>query len=157
MAEAHQDEAVQAERDRLRDELRREHDALLRSLADFENYRRRVEREQGDAARRGKRELILPLLDLLDDFDRALAHIDDAPPAIAQGLSAVQRKLVGLLTAAGVSRFESIGERFDPRFHEAIATVSTNEVPSGNVADVLQHGYVWNDEVLRPARVRVAE
>jgi molecular chaperone GrpE len=150
-------EKPEAEVERLHEELRQEHDRLLRALADFENYRRRTERDQADAARRGKRELILPLLDLLDDFDRALAHVHDAPPAVSQGLAAVQRKLIALLAGAGVNRFETVGERFDPRFHEAIGTVASDEVPSGSIAEVLQHGYLWNQEVLRPARVRVAQ
>ena len=146
-----------AEVERLREELRREHDAVLRSLADFDTYRRRMEREQGSAVRRGKREVILPLLEVLDDFDRALEHLRDAPPAIGAGVQALHRKLLGLLTAQGIERFDSIGEDFDPRLHEALGTVASESIPTGKVAETLQHGYRWNDEVLRPARVRVAE
>ena len=149
-------EGLAEEVDRLRGELRREHDAVLRALADFENYRRRVEREQDVAARKGKREVILPLLDLADDFERALAHVQQTPEPIAQGLAAVQRRLTALLAAEGVHRLDSIGKAFDPHFHEAIGTVADAEVPSGSIAEVLQHGYLWGEEVLRPARVRVA-
>lgn len=157
MAEAPQDDVAQADVTRLREELKREHDRLLRALADFDNYRRRTDREQASAARKGKRDIVLPLLDVLDDFDRALRYADGAPPALGQGLAAVQRKLLELLAREGVTRLESQGERFDPRLHDAIGTTTDTPVPSGSIAEVLQHGYVWDEEVLRPARVRVAE
>lgn len=142
---------------RLKEELRREHDTLLRTLADFDNYRRRIERDRAGAARSGKRDVILSLLEVLDGFDRALNHIDDAPSSVAQGVQAIHRNLLGVLDRHGVTRFDSLGEPFDPRFHDAIGTVDSDEVESGTVADELQRGYRWGDEVLRPARVRVAQ
>jgi molecular chaperone GrpE len=145
-----------AEVERLKDELRREHDTLLRALADFDNYRRRVERERASAARSGKREVILSLLEVLDGFDRALEHIGDAPSSLARGVQAIHRNLLSVLDRHGVTRFDSVGESFDPRFHDAIGTVETEDVGPGAVAEELQHGYRWGDEVLRPARVRVA-
>ena len=157
MAEAHQDEVAQAGVEQLREELGREHDRLLRALADFDNYRRRAEREQASAARKGKREIVLPLLDVLDDFERALLYAEGAPAALSQGLAAVQRKLMEMLGREGITRMESQGEQFDPRFHDAIATVTGSGAPAGSIAEVLQHGYLWNEEVLRPARVRVAQ
>jgi molecular chaperone GrpE len=147
----------EAEVERLKEELRHEHEALLRALADFDNYRRRVERDRASAARSGKRDLILSLLEVLDGFDRALNHIDDAPSSVAQGVQAIHRKLLGVLERHGVTRFDSLGEPFDPRFHDAIGTVDSDEVESGTVAEELQRGYRWEDEVLRPARVRVAQ
>lgn len=142
---------------RLKEELRREHDTLLRTLADFDNYRRRIERDRAGAARSGKRDVILSLLEVLDGFDRALNHIDDAPSSVAQGVQAIHRNLLGVLERHGVTPFDSLGEPFDPRFHDAIGTVESDEVESGTVADELQRGYRWGDEVLRPARVRVAQ
>jgi molecular chaperone GrpE len=147
----------EAEVERLKEELRHEHDALLRALADFDNYRRRVERDRASAARSGKRDVILSLLEVLDGFDRALNHIDDAPSSVAQGVQAIHRNLLGVLERHGVTRFDSLGEPFDPRFHDAIGTVDSDEVESGTVADELQRGYRWGDQVLRPARVRVAQ
>jgi molecular chaperone GrpE len=146
----------EAEIDRLKEELRREHDTVLRALADFDNYRRRVERDRASAARSGKRDVILSLLEVLDGFDRALHHIGDAPSSVAQGVQAIHRNLLGLLERHGVTQFDSVGETFDPRVHDAIGTVATDEVESGAVAEELQRGYRWEDEVLRPARVRVA-
>jgi molecular chaperone GrpE len=146
-----------SEVERLKEELRREHDLYLRALADFENYRKRVDRDRASAARSGKREIILPVLNVLDDFDRALQHIGDAPPPLAQGLQAVQRNLLGLLEAQGITPLRSVGEAFDPTLHDAIGIVQSDEVESGRVAEELQRGYRWGDDVLRPARVRVAQ
>jgi molecular chaperone GrpE len=147
----------EAEIERLKEELRREHDTVLRALADFDNYRRRVERDRASTARSGKRDVILSLLEVLDGFDRALQHIGDAPSSVAQGVQAIHRNLLGVLERHGVTRFDSVGEPFDPRFHDAIGTVDSDEVDSGMVAEELQPGYRWEDEVLRPARVRVAQ
>jgi molecular chaperone GrpE len=147
----------EAEVERLKEELRHEHETLLRALADFDNYRRRVERDSASAARSGKRDVILSLLEVLDGFDRALNHIDDAPSSVAQGVQAIHRNLLGVLERHGVTRFDSLGEPFDPHFHDAIGTVDSDEVKSGTVADEFQRGYRWGDEVLRPARVRVAQ
>jgi molecular chaperone GrpE len=146
-----------AEIERLKDELRREHETLLRALADFDNYRRRVERDRGAAARSGKREVILPLLELLDGFDRALSHIGDEPSAVAQGVQALRRNLLGILDREGVIPFDAVGERFDPRYHDAMGTVESADLESGAVAEEFQRGYRWGDEILRPARVRVAQ
>lgn len=145
-----------AEIEQLKQELAREHDMYLRALADFDNYRKRVERERAAAARGGKREIMRPLLDVVDNFDRALNHIGDAPAAISQGFRALHRQLLGLLEAQGVTPLQSVGEMFNPELHDAIGSVESEEVEPGAVAEELQRGYRWGDEVLRPARVRVA-
>jgi molecular chaperone GrpE len=150
-------DAAASETERLKEEVRREHEMYLRALADFDNYRRRVERERTSAARSGKRDLIVSLLDVIDNFDRALEHISDAPSSIANGVQAIHRKLLGLLEAQGITPLESRGETFNPELHEAIGSVETDQYESGTVADEVQRGYRWGDEVLRPARVRVAE
>jgi molecular chaperone GrpE len=140
---------------RLKEELRREHDLYLRALADFENYRRRVERDRASAAQSGKRDIILPLLEVLDGFERAL-QIDDAPPSVTEGLLALQRQFLRVLETQGIAPLESVGQPFNPELHDAIGVVQTDEVESGAVAEELQRGYRWGDDVLRPARVRVA-
>jgi molecular chaperone GrpE len=145
-----------SEIERLKEELRREHDMYLRALADYDNYRRRIERDRSAAARSGKRELILQLLDVLDGFDRALQHLDDAPESVSEGLQLLQRKLLGLLEAQGVTPLQSLGETFNPELHDAIGTVKSEDIEPGTVAEEMQRGYRWGDDVLRPARVRVA-
>ena len=140
----------------LQAELEQEHELYLRTRAEFENYRRRVERDRDVAAREAKRELLLALLELADGFDRALIHIDESPDSVAAGLHGMQRRLGSLLEAEGVKAFPSVGHSFDPTLHEAIATVRDGDGPPGTVVDEAGSGYLWNDELLRPARVRVA-
>ena len=146
-----------SEIERLKEEVRREHDMYLRALADHDNYRRRVERERASAARSGKREVILSLLEVIDGFDRALQHISDAPASVVEGVEALQRKLLGVLQAEGVTPLQSIGETFNPELHDAIGTVQREEFEPNTVAEELQRGYRWGDDLLRPARVRVAQ
>lgn len=149
--------AESSEVDLLKGALRKEHDLYLRALADFDNYRRRVERQAEDAARSDKRRIILSLIDVLDSFDRALAHTSEAASPVFRGFQAIYRKLLSLIEAQGVTPFHSVGETFDPALHEAIGSVVSDEYDSGTVAEELQRGYRWGDNVLRPARVRVAE
>ena len=141
----------------LRAELEQEHDRYLRTRADFENFRRRVERDRDVAARQAKRDLLKALVDLADGFDRALIHVGESPDAVAAGLFGMQRQLGRVLEAEGVKPFESVGQPFDPARHEAMATVRDGGVAPGTVVDEAGRGYQWNDELLRPARVRVAE
>ena len=143
--------------ERLKEELRREHEMHLRALADFENFRRRAERERQSAARSGKRELMLPLLEVLDSFDRALEQVNDRISSVSEGLQAIQRKLLSLLEAQGITRLQTVGQPFYPELHEAVGSVKTDEFEPGTIADEVQAGYRWGDELLRPARVRVAQ
>jgi len=146
-----------AEHARLEADLRREHELYLRALADFDNYRRRVERERTSSARAGKRELVLPLLEVMGDFDRALEHLDAVPEWMSSGFVAIYRRLQGILQSQGIVPYESVGDRFDPERHEAAGLTESQDVESGTVVAELSRGYRWGDEVLRPARVRVAQ
>lgn len=128
----------------------------LRALADFDNYRKRVERERESAAQAGKRQLVMSLLEVMDNFERALDHTRESPEAVAEGLRAIYRRLLSVLEAEGITSFESVGESFDPALHEAIGTVASDQ-PSGRILDELSRGWRWGDQILRPARVRVAE
>lgn len=141
----------------LRAELQQEQQRHLRTRADFENYRRRTERDREAAARQAKRELLLALVDLADGFERALQHVDQSPGSVAEGLHGMRRRLDSLLGAEGVQPFESVGRPFDPACHEALATVRDPGLAAGCVADEACRGYLWHEELLRPARVRVAE
>ena len=149
--------AAQAEIERLKQELSREHDLHLRALADFDNYRKRVQREQDSAAQAGKRQLVLALLDVMDDFERALAYANTAPESILAGARVIHQRLTDLLQAQGVVPYTSAGQPFDPALHEAVDVIKTDQATPGVVLDELSHGYRWGDEVLRPARVRVAQ
>jgi molecular chaperone GrpE len=144
------------EAQRLREELRQEHEMYLRALADFDNYRRRVEREHADAAESGKQEIILSLLEVLDGFDNATQHAGRAKLSVFEGIKLLHRKLLTLLESHGVTPFNSAGEPFDPQLHEAVGSVESDEFESGTVVEELQRGYRRGQKVLRPARVRVA-
>jgi len=146
-----------AEHERLKAELNREHELYLRTLADFDNYRRRVERERAASEHAGKRELVLPLLEVMADFDRAFEHLVGAPEWVSSGFVAIYRQLNSILRAQDIVSFESLGDRFDPVKHEAIGVTESKDGDSGTVVAQLSRGYRWGDEVLRPARVRVAQ
>jgi len=149
--------ATQAEIERLQQELSREHDRHLRALADFDNYRKRVQRERDSTAQAGKRQLVLALLDVMDDFARAFAYANTTPASILAGTHVIHQRLTDLLQAQGVVPYTSAGEPFDVTLHDAVDAIKTDRAPSGVVLDELRHGYRWGDEVLRPARVRVAQ
>ena len=129
----------------------------LRLLADFDNYRRRVERERTSAAQTGKRDIILSLLDVVDDFERAMQYMQDERSPLAEGVNSIYRKMLGVLEAAGAAPFNSVGETFSPDLHEAVGSVSSHEYPPGVVAQEARRGYRQGAGVLRPARVLVSE
>lgn len=147
----------------IRDDLERERELRIRALADFDNYRRRVERERGAAERSGKRAIILTLLDMMDDFDRALEHVDQSPDVVVEGLRAVRKRLAEALKSEGVMPFESVGQQFNPMFHEAVGVIEAGAskagiaIEPGSVTDETRRGYRWDGVVLRPARVQVAK
>jgi molecular chaperone GrpE len=145
------------ENERLKSDLSREHELYLRTLADFDNYRRRVVRERAVSAKEGIRELVLPLLDVLADFDRALEHLDDVPEWMSSGFVAIYKRLSSILQAQGIVSYVSIGETFDPLLHEAVGLTDSHDVEPGTIVAELSRGYRWGDEVFRPARVRVAQ
>ena len=149
--------AAQAEIERLQQALNHEQAMHLRALADFDNYRKRVQRERESAAQAGKRQLVLALLDMMDDFERALAYANTAPESILTGARVIHQRLMDLLQVQGVVPYTSAGQPFDPALHEAVEVINTDQATPGVVLNELSHGYRWGDEVLRPARVRVAQ
>jgi molecular chaperone GrpE len=140
---------------RLKKEVRFGEELYLRTLADFNNYRRRVEREREKATLDGKLEVLLSVLSIMDDFDRALEHIGESSEPVAEGLRAIHRGLEAMLRAHGVTPFESVGQDFDPTVHEAIAVVDDAAALPGTVFDEMRRGYRCENRLLRPARVRV--
>jgi molecular chaperone GrpE len=148
---------AQAEIERLKQELSREHAMHLRALADFDNYRKRVQRERESVTQAGKRQLVLALLDVMDDFERALAYANTAPESILTGARVIHKRLTDLLLAQGVVPYTSAAQPFDPALHEAVEVINTDQAMPGVVLNELSHGYRWGDEVLRPARVCVAQ
>ena len=140
----------------LEQELKSEHDLYLRALADFENYRRRIERERSQLGKEALRKFLLPLLDVIDDFERFLKAVESESSPFINGMRVVDSKLMQVLEAEGVLPFQSIGERFDPSLHEAVATALAGEYPPDTIVEEVRRGYRWGNEVLRTARVVVA-
>ena len=148
-------------------DVERERDEYLalaqRTKADFENYRKRLDRQATEAELRGRAELARRLLPVLDNLERALAAAqpidrDTAPSHIAEGVRLVYEEFAGVLRAAGVESFEPTGEPFDPHEHEAMMTRAAEaHDEDGRVLEVLEKGYRLNGQVLRPARVVVGE
>lgn len=142
--------ALQAEKDELMQ-------TLVRRQADFENYRKRIERERQEEGRRGVGRILEELLPALDGFDRALrAHDDPAYEEYRKGLELIYRQMWDALAKHGLERIAAKGKVFDPHFHQAIERVETAEHPDGTVVEVLQDGYMFHGRVLRPSIVRVA-
>jgi len=130
---------------------------LVRRQADFENYRKRVEKERQQDRHRGVELLIEKLLPVLDAFENALAaDAAGATDEYRKGFELIYRQLVDTLAKQGLKRMDSTGKEFDPNFHHAIQSVETSEHPEGYVLGELQPGYIFHDRVLRPAMVRVA-
>ena len=140
---------------RLQEDLTTERERRLRLLAEFDNYRRRTKQERALAEETGKREVLLALLDVKDDIDRALLHIRETSDAVADGLRLIQQRFNNLLEARGVTAFESEGEVFDPEIHEAMTMIDGDGEQSGTVYSEHRRGYLMNGKLLRPARVAV--
>ncbi|HET6777820.1 MAG TPA: nucleotide exchange factor GrpE [Gemmatimonadales bacterium] len=136
------------------DELKDRH---LRLAAEFDNYRKRINRERAELSDRAQASFVAKLLDVLDDMDRLVASDPATPlPSLREGLSAVDRKLWKDLEEAGVERIDPVGTPFDPSLHEAVSTVPAPD-PSRDqqVSSTFQPGYRFKGVLVRPARVQV--
>lgn len=131
-------------------------DGWARTQADFQNFRKRVERDNETFKASTKGDILKKVLPVLDDLERALQN-RPADDAWANGIELVVRKFQNILDMEGVKRIEAKGMAFDPNFHEAISHEPSSEVESGHVIDVVQNGYVIGERVIRPALVRVAQ
>lgn len=139
-----------------RDEYR---DLLLRKQAEFDNFKKRVERDRAEANRQAERILIVALLPLLDDFERALGASTDAGAveAFRAGIELIHRQLLEILRKRGVTSIDTVGARFDPNLHEAVAYQASEGREDGDVIDELRRGYLFHEKLLRAAMVRVAK
>jgi molecular chaperone GrpE len=130
---------------------------LMRLQADFENFKKRIDRERYDHFRYATFGLVARILPVLDNFERAMAAVRQGgtSDALIEGVALIQRQLATELEAEGLRPMESVGETFDPERHEAVATDPNSPVPAHTVTQVFQRGYFLHDRVLRPAMVRV--
>ena len=149
-------EDLVVENARLRAEKQDLLQTLVRRQADFENYRKRIERDRHEEGRRGVERLMLDLIPVLDGFDRALqAHDDPAYEEYRKGMMLIRKQLWDALARHGLERIDAAGKIFDPHFHQAIERAESNEYPDGYILHVFQDGYMFHGRVLRPAIVRV--
>jgi molecular chaperone GrpE len=144
------------------EQLRKEkddlYDRLLRKTAEFDNYRKRIDKERRDQAEWAAADVISDVLGALDDFERALAI--EAPPeaqAYKAGVELIHRQLAEVLRRRGVTTFDSLGADFDPHLHQAVAYEESPGAREGEVIGELRKGYKLGDRLLRPALVRVAK
>ena len=131
-------------------------DSWLRSQAEFQNYRKRIERDSELTYISLKGDIIKRVLPVLDDLERALQN-RSAEDAWANGIELVARKFQNILESEGLKKIEALGAEFDPNFHEAISHEPADGAKSGHVIGVVQNGYMLGERVIRPALVRVAQ
>lgn len=141
--------------------LRREKDGLqdrlLRTAAEFDNYRKRVERDRKDQAEAAMADALEDLLPIMDDLERALqAPAGDGADAYRKGVELIHRQMDNLLRKRGVKPIEAVGLDFDPRFHQAVIHETSSDHREGEVMEELRRGYMLGDRLLRPAMVKVA-
>jgi molecular chaperone GrpE len=130
---------------------------LLRRQADFDNYRKRVEKERGEDSKRTTARVIEGFIPILDGFETALAaHREDEYANYRKGFELIYKQLVDSVTRLGLERVDPTGKMFDPHQHQAMDRSETTEHADGTILQVFQPGYVFNGRVLRPAMVRVA-
>src|SRR5439155_9294984 len=149
-------EAVTAERDQLQAENADLQDRLLRRQAEFENFRRRVDRDRSDFLQYAGMEVVREILPVLDDFERAL-KTDSSDAGYRKGVELIYQRLVETLKKIGLEPIEStIGGEFDPNLHQAVVRFETEDAPDNTILDEFQRGYNFKGKLLRPAMVRVA-
>lgn len=127
----------------------------MRLMADFQNYKRRVEKEKTDIYAYANEKIVSELLDVIDNFERALAQAE-GDEGFVQGMNNIFKIFKGVLEKSGLEEIETLGIEFDPNFHNAVMTEDSSEFESGFVTQILQKGYKLNGKVIRPSMVKVA-
>ncbi|WP_437714923.1 nucleotide exchange factor GrpE [Sorangium sp. So ce448] len=167
-AEAHAERAEAAEQrastpeDKLGEaqaEAARMREQLLRTAADFDNFRKRSRREVEEAQRRGRESILKDLLPVFDNLERAASHAEGAPDvkSVAEGVRIVTKQFVDTLERMGIKRIAAVGKPFDPSVHEAIQQLDSTEHPAGVVIAEVQPGYMLGDYLIRAAMVVVSK
>ncbi len=143
----------------LKKELENYKDLYLRTRADFENYRKRMEEDWKKTVDYASERLVFELLPVLDNLKRALESAEKTKDAdsLIKGVRMIYEQLLSILQKEGLRPFSAKGENFDPRIHEAISIVETDELPPGTIVEELEGGYFFKEKLLRPAKVSVAK
>jgi molecular chaperone GrpE len=147
--------ALTTERDQLAAEKADLKDRLLRALADFDNFRRRADRDRSEYVQYATVEMVRDLLPILDDFRRAV-KVQTADKEYAKGIELIDQRLFETLKKAGLEPIEAAGKPFDPNLHQAVDRVQSDKLPDQTVLEEYQSGYNFKGKLLRPAMVKVA-
>ncbi|MCD8326665.1 MAG: nucleotide exchange factor GrpE [Lachnospiraceae bacterium] len=147
------------EKDKDKERIAELEDRVMRQMAEFENFRRRTEKEKQQMFETGARSVIEKILPVVDNFERGLSSIPEAERqgAVAEGMNMIYKQLLTELDNIGVKAIEAVGEEFDPAKHNAVMQVASEEYESGIVAQELQKGYTYRDTVIRHSMVAVVE
>ena len=130
----------------------------LRLAADFQNFKRRVEKQKSDIYAYANEKIALDIIDVMDNFERALQHSEECvDKQFAEGVGKIYKQLKGVLDKNNIVEIKAEGEDFDPNFHNAVTSEENPDFESGKVIQALQKGYTLNDKVIRPSMVRVAQ
>jgi len=152
-----EERSVLEEMDRLRGEMDHLKELYLRKLAEFDNFRKRVDRERIQMQKTAAADLVRELVPVLDNFERALQHADDSGfSSFREGVELIARQLWEVLARQGLEVIDPEGEKFDPVYHEAVQRVENAESEPGHVVSVLAKGYTFGGQLVRPAMVSVA-
>lgn len=132
-------------------------DARMRQLAEFENFRKRSEKEKSQMFEIGAKSVVEKILPVIDNFERGLAFIpeEEKGKPFVDGIELTYKQMLGALDEIGVKPIEAVGKEFDPDFHNAIMTVESEDMESGTVAEEMQKGYMYHDSVVRHSMVKV--
>ncbi len=150
---------LQAQIDALTAEKGSLYDQLLRRQAEFENYRKRIERERGELYQRGRDDVLLQFLPVVDNFERALTSLERSEgdaEALRNGVELIHKQFKDALSKLGLEPVEAVGQTFDPHLHEAVTTEPTDQHEENTVIEEFQRGYKIGNRLLRPAKVKVA-
>lgn len=141
------------------DKAKENYDQLLRLKADFENTKKRLQREKEDTIKFANERLLIEILPIVDNLDRAMASLSEGhdPAKVMQGLKLAQEELHQVLESHGVKVIPAVGETFNPQFHEAVAAVESADTKEETVLDEIQRGYTLNGRLIRPSRVRISK
>lgn len=126
----------------------------MRLMADFQNFKRRTEKERNDIYAYANEKIVTDLLEVIDNFERALEH-DSADAQFVEGMEMIFNQFKDVLEKAGLEEIKAMGEDFDPNFHNAVMTGDDDNFESGKVIEVFQKGYLLNNKVIRPSMVKV--
>lgn len=156
--ESHEEEVAADALEAAKTEAAENRDRWMRAVADLENFKKRSFQEKSRLLKYKNEELLRDLLTVVDNIDRAVGHCEQSgkTDALAEGLCVISEMFQGLLSKYGVTEIESLGKPFDPNIHEAMAKVSVPDKEPNTVIEVMEKGYMYQDRLLRPAKVIVS-